>query len=48
MPKGLATAPDGKDFQETFKNGLKPNAKKAVAAWEEAKELEKTKLRLNS
>ena len=37
VPKGLATGPDGKDFQETFKNGLKPNAKKAAAAWEEAK-----------
>ncbi|MFZ3199092.1 MAG: peptide ABC transporter substrate-binding protein, partial [Bacillus mycoides] len=37
VPKGLATGPDGKDFQETFKNGLKPDAKKAAAAWEEAK-----------
>ncbi|KIP27793.1 bacterial extracellular solute-binding s, 5 Middle family protein [Bacillus thuringiensis serovar morrisoni] len=37
VPKGLATGPDGKDFQETFKNGLKPNPKKAAAAWEEAK-----------
>ncbi|AYF07573.1 TPA: peptide ABC transporter substrate-binding protein [Bacillus mobilis] len=37
VPKGLATGPDGKDFQETFKNGIKPDAKKAAAAWEEAK-----------
>ncbi|MDM5189238.1 peptide ABC transporter substrate-binding protein [Bacillus sp. DX4.1] len=37
VPKGLATGPDGKDFQETFKNGLKPDAKKAAAAWEAAK-----------
>ena len=37
VPKGLAVGPDGKDFQETFKNGLKPDAKKAAAAWEEAK-----------
>ncbi|WP_242212497.1 peptide ABC transporter substrate-binding protein [Bacillus cereus group sp. BfR-BA-01383] len=37
VPKGLATGPDGKDFQETFKNGLKPDPKKAAAAWEEAK-----------
>ena len=27
VPKGLATGPDGKDFQETFKNGIKPDAK---------------------
>ncbi|KOS26935.1 peptide ABC transporter substrate-binding protein [Bacillus anthracis] len=37
VPKGLATGPDGKDFQETFKNGVKQDAKKAAAAWEEAK-----------
>ncbi|MGN4425004.1 peptide ABC transporter substrate-binding protein [Bacillus cereus group sp. MYBK30-1] len=37
VPKGLATGPDGKDFQDTFKNGIKPDAKKAAAAWEEAK-----------
>nr|WP_276561258.1 peptide ABC transporter substrate-binding protein [Bacillus paramycoides] len=37
VPKGLATGPDGKDFQETFKNGIKPDAKKAAAAWDEAK-----------
>ncbi|PFB77354.1 peptide ABC transporter substrate-binding protein [Bacillus anthracis] len=37
VPKGLAVGPDGKDFQETFKNGIKPDAKKAAAAWEEAK-----------
>ncbi|MDA1532653.1 MULTISPECIES: peptide ABC transporter substrate-binding protein [Bacillus] len=37
VPKGLAAGPDGKDFQETFKNGVKPDAKKAAAAWEEAK-----------
>ncbi|WP_242294578.1 peptide ABC transporter substrate-binding protein [Bacillus cereus group sp. BfR-BA-01381] len=37
VPKGLAAGPDGKDFQETFKNGVKPDAKKATAAWEEAK-----------
>ncbi|PFK34093.1 peptide ABC transporter substrate-binding protein [Bacillus cereus] len=37
VPKGLAAGPDGKDFAETFKTGLKPDAKKAAAAWEEAK-----------
>ncbi|MBO1581059.1 peptide ABC transporter substrate-binding protein [Bacillus sp. XF8] len=37
VPKGLATGPDGKDFQEEFKNGLKHDTKKAAAAWEEAK-----------
>ena len=37
VPKGLATGPDGKDFTETFKNGLKQDTKKATAAWEEAK-----------
>ncbi len=28
VPKGLATGPDGKDYQDTFKNGLKYNPKK--------------------
>ncbi|PEL33757.1 peptide ABC transporter substrate-binding protein [Bacillus pseudomycoides] len=37
VPKGLANGPDGKDFQETFKNGLKQDSKKAAAAWEAAK-----------
>ncbi|MGG0290440.1 peptide ABC transporter substrate-binding protein [Bacillus pacificus] len=37
VPKGLATGPDGKDFQDTFKNGLKYDPKKGAAAWEEAK-----------
>ncbi|WP_018765351.1 peptide ABC transporter substrate-binding protein [Bacillus sp. 105MF] len=37
VPKGLANGPDGKDFQEAFKNGLKNDPKKAAAAWEEAK-----------
>ncbi|AIW84026.1 peptide ABC transporter substrate-binding protein [Bacillus mycoides] len=37
VPNGLAAGPDGKDFQETFKNGLKQDTKKAAAAWEEAK-----------
>ncbi|EOO38226.1 peptide ABC transporter substrate-binding protein [Bacillus mycoides] len=37
VPKGLATGPDGKDYQDTFKNGLKQDTKKAAAAWEEAK-----------
>ncbi|MED1266642.1 peptide ABC transporter substrate-binding protein [Bacillus mycoides] len=37
VPKGLAAGPDGKDFQETFKNGLKQDTKKAAAAWDEAK-----------
>ncbi|PEK04898.1 peptide ABC transporter substrate-binding protein [Bacillus wiedmannii] len=37
VPKGLATGPDGKDFQETFKNGLKYDPKKGAAAWEAAK-----------
>ena len=27
VPKGLATGPDGKDYQDTFKNGLKYNPK---------------------
>ncbi|WP_141542435.1 peptide ABC transporter substrate-binding protein, partial [Bacillus cereus] len=37
VPKGLAKGPDGKDFTETFKNGVKQDTKKAAAAWEEAK-----------
>ncbi|MFK4465939.1 peptide ABC transporter substrate-binding protein [Bacillus sp. RC252] len=37
VPKGLATGPDGKDYQDTFKNGLKQDTKKAAAAWEKAK-----------
>ena len=37
VAKGLASGPDGKDFAETFKNGLKQDSKKAAAAWEEAK-----------
>ncbi|MDA2382405.1 peptide ABC transporter substrate-binding protein [Bacillus cereus] len=37
VPKGLATGPDGKDYQDTFKNGLKYNPKKGAAAWEAAK-----------
>ncbi|MFK4326385.1 oligopeptide transport system substrate-binding protein [Bacillus sp. RC55] len=37
VPKGLATGPNGKDYQDTFKNGLKQDTKKAAAAWEEAK-----------
>ncbi|CUB09566.1 Dipeptide-binding protein DppE precursor [Bacillus cereus] len=37
VAKGLAAGPDGKDFAETFKNGLKQDSKKAAAAWEEAK-----------
>ncbi|HFK1682640.1 peptide ABC transporter substrate-binding protein [Bacillus sp. SRB1LM] len=37
VPKGLATGPDGKDYQETFKNGLKYDPKKGAAAWEAAK-----------
>ncbi|CAI8865294.1 MULTISPECIES: peptide ABC transporter substrate-binding protein [Bacillus] len=37
VAKGLANGPDGKDFQETFKNGLKQDTKKAAAAWEAAK-----------
>ncbi|HDR7736286.1 TPA: peptide ABC transporter substrate-binding protein [Bacillus thuringiensis] len=37
VPKGLATGPDGKDYQDTFKNGLKYDPKKGVAAWEAAK-----------
>ena len=31
VPKGLATGPDGKDYQDTFKNGLKYNPKRAAA-----------------
>ncbi|PEC71128.1 peptide ABC transporter substrate-binding protein [Bacillus thuringiensis] len=37
VPKGLATGPDGKDYQDTFKNGLKYDPKKGAAAWEAAK-----------
>jgi len=37
VPKGLAAGPDGKDYQDTFKNGLKYDLKKGAAAWEEAK-----------
>ncbi|MED2919990.1 MULTISPECIES: peptide ABC transporter substrate-binding protein [Bacillus cereus group] len=37
VPKGLATGPDGKDYQDTFKNGLKYDPKKGAAAWEVAK-----------
>ncbi|WJE50986.1 peptide ABC transporter substrate-binding protein [Bacillus cereus] len=37
VANGLAKSPDGKDFQEEFKNGLKHDTKKAAAAWEEAK-----------
>ena len=37
VANGLAKSPDGKDFQEEFKNGLKNDTKKAAAAWEEAK-----------
>ncbi|HGH7173521.1 TPA: ABC transporter substrate-binding protein [Bacillus wiedmannii] len=37
VPKGLATGPDGKDYQDTFKNGLKYDPKKGAAAWDEAK-----------
>ena len=28
VPKGLASGPDGKDFAETFKNGLKQDSKR--------------------
>ena len=28
VPKGLATGPDGKDYQDTFKNGLKYDPKR--------------------
>lgn len=34
---GLATGPDGKDFQETFKNGLKIDKSKAKQLWGEYK-----------
>ncbi|PFE14546.1 peptide ABC transporter substrate-binding protein [Bacillus thuringiensis] len=37
VPKGLATGPGGKDYQDTFKNGLKYDPKKGAAAWEAAK-----------
>ncbi|MEK4954159.1 peptide ABC transporter substrate-binding protein [Bacillus sp. CH_442] len=37
VPKGLATGPDGKDYQDTFKNGLKYDPKNGAAAWEAAK-----------
>ncbi|PEC86974.1 peptide ABC transporter substrate-binding protein [Bacillus cereus] len=37
VPKGLATGPDGKDYQDTFKNGLKYDPKKGAAAWDAAK-----------
>ncbi len=32
VPKGLATGPDGKDYQDTFKNGLKYNPKKRCSS----------------
>ncbi len=32
VPKGLATGPDGKDYQDTFKNGLKYNPKKGSSS----------------
>ena len=41
VPKGLATGPDGKDFQETFKNGIKPDAKKLLHLGRSEKELGK-------
>ncbi|BCC54096.1 MULTISPECIES: peptide ABC transporter substrate-binding protein [Bacillus cereus group] len=37
VPKGLAAGPDGKDYQDTFKNGLKYDPKKGAEAWEAAK-----------
>ncbi len=49
VPKGLATGPDGKDFQETFKNGVKPDAKKAIACMgrSEKRTWKKIKLQLS-
>ena len=41
VPKGLATGPDGKDFQETFKNGIKPDAKSCCSLGRSEKELGK-------
>ena len=41
VPKGLATGPDGKDFQETFKNGIKPDAKSLLRPGKKRKELGK-------
>ncbi len=48
VPKGLAAGPDGKDFQETFKNGVKPDAKKQLLHGKKRKKnLEKIKLQLS-
>ncbi|MHB0802841.1 peptide ABC transporter substrate-binding protein [Bacillus thuringiensis] len=37
VPKGLATGPEGEDYQDTFKNGLKYDPQKGAVAWEAAK-----------
>ena len=41
VPKGLATGPDGKDYQDTFKNGLKYNPKRSSSLGSGEKELGK-------
>ena len=41
VPKGLATGPDGKDYQDTFKNGLKYNPKRCSSLGRSEKELGK-------
>ena len=47
VPKGLATGPDGKDFQETFKMVLNQMRKSSSCMGRSEKELEKTKLQLS-
>ena len=47
VPKGLATGPDGKDFQETFKMVLNQMRKKQLLHGMKRKELGKTKLQLS-
>ena len=41
VPKGLASGPDGKDFAETFKNGLKQDSKRQRQPGKKRKELGK-------
>ena len=41
VPKGLASGPDGKDFAETFKNGLNKTPKGSGSLGRSEKELGK-------
>ena len=43
VPKGLATGPDGKDYQDTFKNGLKYDPKRRSSLGSSEKNLVKIK-----